>query len=115
MKHILQLAILIGLTAASIVPAQAQTAAQTRDTLKVSILGDSYSTFDGWLKPSWNAVWYYPEGSGRERSDNDVRKVEQTWWHQVIADMGYKLETNNSLRNPVFCTLYKRSTKMLFC
>lgn len=58
MKHILQLAILIGLTAASIVPAQAQTAAQTRDTLKVSILGDSFSgatiCFTGYKDKSGN-------------------------------------------------------------
>ena len=24
----------------------------------VSILGDSYSTFEGWLTPDTNAVWY---------------------------------------------------------
>ena len=81
--------------------------AQGTDSLRVSILGDSYSTFEGWMQPSWNAVWYFPESSPSTR-DNDVKQVEQTWWHQVVTDMGYALEKNNSFSGSTICyTGYK--------
>lgn len=57
----------------------------------VSILGDSYSTFKGYLQPDSNNVWYLVESQG-----NDVVKVEQTWWHQLITKMDWKLCQNNS-------------------
>lgn len=62
---------------------------------KVSILGDSYSTFPGYITPAWNFTWY---GTDYQLSEgvNDVRKVEQTWWHQVMTAMNYTLEKNNA-------------------
>ena len=45
-------------------------------TKSVSILGDSYSTFDGYITPSTNEMWYY-QGN---RGSNDVQDVTQTWW-----------------------------------
>lgn len=55
--------------------------------LRVSILGDSYSTMAGWLTPESNAP-FYPHG--------EVTEVEQTWWYQVISSGNYVLERNNS-------------------
>lgn len=66
--------------------------AQTR----VTIFGDSYSTFEGWLTPATNETWYWSESSPNRDTKNDVTKVEQTWWWQVIDRMGWKLEINNS-------------------
>lgn len=65
---------------------------------KVSILGDSYSTFKGYLQPDTNAVWY-PSPDNR----NDVVKVEQTWWYQFINNYGYQLEVNNSFSGSTIC------------
>ena len=31
------------------------------DSLRISILGDSYSTFYGCVVPDTNAIWYFPE------------------------------------------------------
>lgn len=59
---------------------------------RVSILGDSYSTFQHYVLPDTNFVWY-PFHDGNK---NDVTKVEETWWHLLLKDMGYKLEQNNS-------------------
>lgn len=59
---------------------------------KVSILGDSYSTFQDYVLPDTNYVWY-PLHDGNK---NDVTKVEETWWHLLLNDMGYQLEQNNS-------------------
>lgn len=60
---------------------------------EVSILGDSYSTYKDHVAPSWNHLWY---GTEYQESVNDVRKVEDIWWHQVISSQGYTLERNNS-------------------
>jgi hypothetical protein len=58
----------------------------------ISFLGDSYTTFEGYI-PEGNAIWYY---SQPDTSRTDVSSVEQTWWHQVVTDGGYKLDTNDS-------------------
>ena len=62
-------------------------------TKSVSILGDSYSTFEGYITPSTNELWYYAKNSA---SNTDVSDVRQTWWHQVIAENGWRLCLNNS-------------------
>lgn len=59
----------------------------------VSILGDSYSTFEGFVTPETNELWYYAQG---ERGRTDVMDVSQTWWHQLIRQQGWKLCVNNS-------------------
>lgn len=55
------------------------------------IFGDSYSTFKGYV-PDGYAV-YYPEN---DKFETDVKRVEQTWWHQVIRENNLNLVLNNS-------------------
>lgn len=55
------------------------TAAQVRET--VSILGDSYSTFEGFITPETNEPWYFRE---KDAKRTDVADVTQTWWWQVV-------------------------------
>lgn len=69
---------------------------------KVSILGDSYSTFGGKVTPSWNLTWYIGN-DGNSAEHNDVRTVEQTWWHLLISEMGYTLDKNNSFSGSTVC------------
>lgn len=70
---------------------------------KVSILGDSYSTFGGYVSPSTNLCWY--NGTDNKAADeNDVHEVEQTWWYQLINDNGMQLERNNSYSGATVCT-----------
>ena len=57
---------------------------------RISILGDSYSTFTGYI-PAEYEQWY----TGDTRM-TDVTDVRQTWWWQVIHDGGYLLEKNDS-------------------
>ena len=54
--------------------------------MKISILGDSISTFEGYLPEGYPS--HYPAGN--------VRKVEQTWWYQMIERNGWTLGSNNS-------------------
>ena len=57
----------------------------------VLILGDSYSTFQGFVPEGYEI--YYSE---RKRPETDVTKVSQTWWHQVMAEAKLNLVHNNS-------------------
>lgn len=66
----------------------------------VSILGDSYSTYEGFVEPSSNWVWYFTEP---RVETTDVDNVKQTWWHQFIKDNGYRLEKNNSYSGSTVC------------
>lgn len=65
----------------------------------VSILGDSYSTFDGYVHPDTNKVWYYTS----IKQKTDVNSVNQTWWHKFINENKYKLEINNSFSGATVC------------
>ena len=62
---------------------------------KVSILGDSYSTYYGYLWLHTNASWYSIYTT-QYYSDNDVTTVDQTWWYKFITGGDYVLERNNS-------------------
>ena len=73
------------------------------DSLRISILGDSYSTFVGWVVPDTNLIWYYPTESQYHQKGNDVCAVEQTWWYQVIKRLGAKLERNNAYSGATIC------------
>ena len=60
----------------------------------VTIFGDSYSTFEGYITPASNEPWYYQNGNKPQRTD--VTDVTQTWWHQLITKQGWHLCMNNS-------------------
>ena len=64
-------------------------------TKKVSILGDSYSTFEG-SNPEGYAPFY-------PNDRNDVTDVAQTWWSLYIKAMGYELDQNNSWGGTTIC------------
>ena len=69
-------------------------------TKTVAILGDSYSTFEGYLTPAENYVWYFEKYNAKQ---TDVERVEQTWWHQLIAKRGWQLLMNNSFSGSTIC------------
>lgn len=93
--YLISLALMLG------VSAQAQK--------KVSILGDSYSTFGGYVSPESNLCWYNGTDRAPGRS-NDVDSVAQTWWYQLIdGDDDLILERNNSYSGAtVCCTGYRK-------
>ena len=63
-----------------------------QNRLRISILGDSYSTFQGYI-PDGNETWYY---TPVDTSRTDVDNVTQTWWWQVINQAGCLIEKNDS-------------------
>ena len=66
-----------------------------------SVLGDSYSTFEGLVKPWWAAVWYSPQS--QEKFGNDVVTPEQTWWSKLDATDEFALDTNASWSGSTVC------------
>ncbi|GAA4281470.1 SGNH/GDSL hydrolase family protein [Gaetbulibacter aestuarii] len=72
---------------------------------KISILGDSYSTFEGYVYPETNMLWYFKN----PRNGTDVNSVEQLWWYRFIQDHNDQLEVNNSFSGSTICnTGYNR-------
>ena len=43
---------------------------------RVSVLGDSYSTYEGFMTPSTNELWYYAKN---DTAKTDVSCVQDTW------------------------------------
>ena len=66
--------------------------------LRISILGDSYSTYEGSV-PKANAVWYPAPPKAR----NGVDSPDRTWWGIAIRALGGKLEKNNSYSGATVC------------
>lgn len=64
--------------------------------LRIAILGDSYSTFQGHMSPAINECWYFPENSPSRNKVNNISHVEQTWWQITIKELEATLVQNNS-------------------
>lgn len=84
----LAIALMCGLFTGQAIAAQPHRAAKP----VVSILGDSYSTFEGYI-PLGNAVWYDTRPNPKK---TDVSDVKHTWWWQFISRGGYILGVNDS-------------------
>lgn len=70
---------------------------------KISILGDSYTTFRGYVYPDYNACWYGNLHKSKEQKKNDLTDVEQTWWRLLLDKMDAKLVRNNSYSGATIC------------
>lgn len=96
-SFLLVLTVVLGLVSAAIVPAAAADPGVYEGKV-FSILGDSISTWSGYIPVSdgFNAAHKtrYPDTTRIP----DVTRVEQTWWMQVITDLGGKLGINDSWR-----------------
>ena len=73
-------------------------AVSCREQKTVVILGDSYSTFDGYV-PEGFAIWY----DSNPKEENDVTAVQQTWWYKLCRKEGLKLLGNNSYSGSTVC------------
>lgn len=69
--------------------------AVSAQTKKISILGDSYSTYKGYIPD--NYAPFYPD------ANNDVKDVSQMWWSLYIDAKGYQLEKNDSWGGTTIC------------
>lgn len=68
---------------------------KTPEPIRFSILGDSYSAFEGYVQPESNDVYNY-ESIG-------VTGPEQMWWSKVADSTGWIIERNNSFSGALVC------------
>ncbi len=66
----------------------------------VSVLGDSYSTYERYTTPATNEQWYFEPWRDNR---TDVNDVTQTWWYRLCKDKKLKLDTNNSYSGSTIC------------
>ena len=64
----------------------------------VYILGDSYSTFEGYIPEGYNP-WYRPAPS----DSTDVTRVEETWWHLLLSRSDGTILKNSSWSGSTIC------------
>ena len=72
---------------------------------KLTILGDSYSTFKGQI-PQSNYVFYPFDGI------DDVTCPEDTWWYQLVHRRGLKLLLNDSSSGTTVSTSVREQHKL---
>lgn len=73
---------------------------QLFSTLRVSLVGDSISTYDGYIPSDFNAMHSEGNASYYPNSGLSVSDVSQTYWHKLIYDKmeNATLDMNNSFR-----------------
>lgn len=67
---------------------------------RVSVVGDSYSTFDGFMVDTTAGISYYDEADTRGTGVTDYK---QTWWGMFINKQKCMLEYNNSRGGTTIC------------
>ena len=65
----------------------------------IFILGDSYSTFKGYIPDGY--LSYYPYS--QPGAENDVEDVSDTWWYRFGEETGGKIVQNNSWSGSTVC------------
>lgn len=74
--------------------------AEVRCRPSMSVLGDSYSTFQGYVEPDTNALWYF---NPPHLDHTDVSSVTELWWHLLAEKMGWKVCVNNAFSGSTIC------------
>lgn len=74
----------------------------TVEKLSISIIGDSYSTFEGWSNKDMDGrkndyYVYFPDGD----NSTDVKSVDKTWWYMLCQKPEFELEISNSFSSSV--------------
>lgn len=64
----------------------------------VMILGDSFSTFEGYI-PKGYAAYYSKAGN----ESTDVNDVTQTWWYRLLEENKARLVLNSSYSGTTIC------------
>lgn len=72
------------------------------ESIRFSILGDSFSAMEGTVYPDSNDVWYVHEPT----ISTDVTLTEQMWWYKVATETGWTLDRNNSFSGSLICNFW---------
>ena len=72
----------------------------------VLIIGDSYSTFDGYI-PEGYSFWY--PRMEEKKEETDVENVHETWWYQLMGETESTLILNDSFSGSTVCSTERES------
>lgn len=64
----------------------------------VMIIGDSYSTYGGYIPEGYHTFY-----SDAREAAPIVKGVEKTWWHQLMAENDFNLLLNDSYSGSTIC------------
>lgn len=86
-----------------------------KQILKFTIIGDSYSTYDGWNNKGNDFATYYPTSSV-----TDVSDVAYTWWYKLHYTPEFQLEKLNAYSGSTISykkgsIVFKEGDKRSFC
>lgn len=73
-----------------------------KDIKNLLIIGDSYSTFKGYVPEGY--ALYYTGDSG-----TDLKSVEETWWKRFVNETGVNLVLNDSWSGSTVCYTGRQS------
>lgn len=77
---------------------------------RLSVLGDSYSSYGGFVTPETNRCFY-----NGESLEEDTTDVSDMWWYKLMEDKGFLFEVNNSYSGSPICnTGYNNSDASAF-
>ena len=65
---------------------------------RLSVLGDSYSTYGGFVMPNTNRCFY-----NGESEDENTTDVSDMWWYKLLQNNRFMLEANNSYSGAPIC------------
>ena len=71
---------------------------------RISILGDSISTYEGYVPSGPGYRWYY------NGQNCGVGSVEETWWMRLIEQTGMSLCANNSISGSYCASVIQNAT-----
>ena len=94
---------------------KSDTTPDEKPVLKFTIVGDSYSTYDGWNNRGNGFAKYYPNSSVPDVSD-----VAYTWWHKLHYTSEFQLEKLNTYSGSTVSykkgsTIFEEGDKRSFC
>ena len=72
----------------------------------VLIIGDSYSTFLGYIPEGYS--YWYPRGEDK-KAETDVESVHETWWYQLMNETESNLVLNDSYSGSTVCSTERES------
>ena len=72
----------------------------------VLIIGDSYSTFNGFNPDGY--LYWYPR-SEANKAQSDVERVEETWWYQLMSETESNMILNDSYSGSTICSTERES------
>lgn len=78
----------------------------TKNVKNIVIIGDSYSTFEGYIPNGFAAYYSCDTDDAVEGERFGIKTVEDTWWWQLADELSLCIVENNS-KNIFIKPIYK--------